>query len=208
MKYWLQLLLCLLPLTARLQSPVDTHYLKSLYDRCIDMDESKADSVAWYASYIARESARLQFDKGDVLSSRLHGISQDLKGNYDSALVYYLHSLEAARKLHILRYEMSALNDLGYVYVNSKQPEKAKEVYLKCAELASSRGARGHSLISSYVTLGGIYNILHQHDSALLFLEKGLAIARESKDEDGIHSIYNNLGNVYYREKNFEKALP
>jgi signal transduction histidine kinase len=41
-----------------------------------------------------------------------------------------------------------------------------------------------------------------------VFLEKGLAIAIESHDEDGIHSIYNNIGNVYYRKRNFEKALP
>lgn len=192
---------------ARLQ-PVDTTYLKSLYDRCIDMDESKADSVAWYANFIAREAARLKYDKGDVLSLRLRGISEDLKGNYEVALPYYLQSLDAARKLHSLRYEMSALNDLGYVYVNSKQPEKAKEVYLQCAHLAMTRGAKGHSLISSYVNLGGIYNMLLQHDSALLFLQKGLAIATEQHDEDGIHSIYNNIGNVYYRKKDFAKALP
>lgn len=194
-------------MAARLQ-PVDTAYLKALYDRCINMDENKADSVAWYGNFIFKEAARLKYDKGDVLSFRLRGISEDLKGNYDSALVYYLQSLDAARRLHSLRYEMSALNDLGYVYVNSKQPEKAKEVYLQCAALAAEGGAHGHPLVTSYLNLGGIYNMLRQHDSALVFLEKGLAIARAQHDEDGIHSIYNNIGNVYYRKKDFAKALP
>ena len=207
MKYWFLLFLLVAPLTARLQ-PVDTAYLKALYDRCIDMDESKADSVAWYADFISKEATRLKYDKGDVLSLRLRGIAEDLKGNYGVALPYYLQSLDAARKLHSMRYEMSALNDLGYVYVNSKQPEKAKQVYLQCARLAMAGGAKGHSLVSSYINLGGIYNMLLQHDSALVFLQKGLALATAQHDEDGIHSIYNNIGNVYYRKKDFAKALP
>lgn len=190
------------------QQPVDTAYLKSLYNRCIDMDENKADSVAWYASFIAREAARLQYDKGDVLSLRLRGISEDLKGNYGAALVFYLQSYEAAKKLHNIRYEMSALNDLGYVYVNSKQPEKAKEAYLHYASLAAEHGIGGRSLVSSYINLGGIYNMLNQPDSALIFLEKGLVVATEQHYEDGIHSIYNNIGSVYYRKGNFTKALP
>ena len=192
---------------ARLQ-PVDTAYLKALYDRCIDMDESKADSVAWYAGFISKEAVRLKYDKGDVLSLRLRGIAEDLKGNYDVALTWYLQSLDAARKLHSIRYEMSALNDLGYVYVNSKQPEKAKEVYLQCAKLAMAYGIKGHSLVSTYINMGGIYNMLLQHDSALFFLQKGLAVATAQHDEDGIHSIYNNIGNVYYRKKDFAKAMP
>ncbi|HSC40556.1 MAG TPA: tetratricopeptide repeat protein, partial [Chitinophagaceae bacterium] len=206
MKHWMLLLFLCAPIAARLQQ-VDTVYLKRLYDRCIDMDENKADSVAWYAGFISKEAARLKFDKGDVLSLRLHGIAEDLRGNYDSALVYYLHSLDAARKLHSRRYEISALNDLGYIYVNTKQPAKAKDVYLQCARL-SRQGDYSHNVVSSYVNLGGIYNQLNQPDSALVFLNEGLAIAKKHNDQDGIHSIYNNIGNVYFRKNDFARALP
>ena len=83
MKYWFLLFVCA-PLVARVQ-PVDTVYLKALYDRCIDMDENKADSIAYYAGFISKEAARLNYKNGDLLALRLHGISEDLKGNYDTA---------------------------------------------------------------------------------------------------------------------------
>ncbi|HEY4148285.1 MAG TPA: tetratricopeptide repeat protein [Chitinophagaceae bacterium] len=206
MKYWFLLLFLIAPFAARLQ-PVDTSYLKSLYDRCIDMDENQADSVAWYAKFIAQEAAKLKFNKGDVLSMRLRGISEDLKGNYDEALNWYLKSLDAARKLGDPIYILGALNDLGYLYVNAKQPQKAKEAYLECARMAPEGGSY-HSIITSYINLGGIYNQLRMHDSALLVLNEGLALAEKHHDKRSIHSLYNNIANVYYRKNEFSKALP
>jgi signal transduction histidine kinase len=186
---------------------VDSNYLRALYDRCIDMDESKADSVEYYAEYIAQEAEQLHFNKKDVLSIRLHGIAEDLRGNYEKALVYYLQSLEAAKKLGELSYELSALNDLAYIYVNTKQPVKAKEMYLACASLASKSG-NIHSVVNSYVNLGGIYNLLGEPDSSLYFLNQGLAIAKKYDHEVDASSLYNNIGNVYFKKKEFTKALP
>jgi len=171
------------------------------------MDENQADSVAWYAKFISQEAARLKFDKGDVLSLRLRGISEDLKGNYETALGWYLKSLDAARKLNNPIYILGALNDLGYLYVNAKQPEKAKEVYLDCHRTALL-GGNYHSIITSYVNLGGIYNQLRLHDSALLILNEGLVLAEKHHDQRNIHFLYNNIANVYYRKNEFLKALP
>ncbi len=171
------------------------------------MDESKADSVAWYADFIAREAERLHYNKKDVLSLRLHGIAEDLKGNYEKALVAYLQSLEAARKLHSIKYELSALNDLAYIYVNTKQPVNAKKMYIESAVLAAQSG-NIHSIVNSYVNLGGIYNILEQTDSSLYFLNQGLAIAKKYDKNVDASSLYNNIGNVYFKKKQFQQALP
>ena len=114
----------------------DTSYLKKLYDRCIDFDESKTDSLVFYADLISRQAARLHYDRGEVLSSRLRGLAEDLKGEYDKAIVYYLQSLDAARRLHAINYEIAALTDLAYIYVNTKQPAQAKEMYLASARLS------------------------------------------------------------------------
>jgi signal transduction histidine kinase len=204
-KYWFLLFITVLPATVKPQQ-VDSNYLKALYDRCLDFDENKADSVEFYAGIILKEAARLKYDRGDVLFTRLKGLSQDLKGNYDSAIVYYLKSLDAARKLHALNYEIAALTDLAYIYVNIKQPSRARDMYLESATLAIKEGDI-HSVITAYGNLGGIYNQLKQPDSALFFLNKGLAIAQPYEKKLDISSFYNNIGNVYFGKKENDKAL-
>ncbi|MEO5591863.1 MAG: tetratricopeptide repeat-containing sensor histidine kinase [Chitinophagaceae bacterium] len=205
MKYLLLFLSIIFSLSAQPQQ-ADTNYLKRLYDRCIDFDESKTDSLKICASIILKESARLHYDRGEVLSSRLNGIAEDLKGNYDSAIVYYFQSLDAARKLHAANYEEAALTDLAYVYVNTKQPARAKEMYLQSAKLAESENDLS-SVITAYGNLGAIYNQLKQPDSALFFLNKGLAIAKPHEDKIDVSSFYSNMGNVYYEKKEYSKAL-
>ncbi len=189
-----------------LPQQVDTNYLKALYDRCIDFDESRADSVSFYAALIAREAARLQYNRGEVLSSRLNGIAADLKGDYEKAIVYYLQSLEAARSLHAPKYELSALTDLAYVYVNTKQVARARDMYLQCLRLARA-GADIHSVVTAYSNLGAIYSMLEVPDSALFFLYKGLEAGKAHEKEIDMAGFYNNIGNVYYHKKAFEKAL-
>ena len=184
----------------------DTNYLKALYDRCLDFDESKADSLNIYADIIFKQAVKLQYDRGEVLSSRLRGIAEDLKGEYDKAIVYYFQSLDAARKLHAINYEIAALTDLAYVYVNTKQPGRAKDMYLECARL-SEEGKDIHSVITAYGNLGAIYNQLKQEDSALYYLNRGLTVAKPYAATINVSSFYSNLGNVYYAKKEYDRSL-
>lgn len=205
MKYLFLFLLIFVSLTAWPQH-TDTTQLKKLYDRCLDFDESKADSLVLYADLISNEAVKLHYDRGEVLSSRLRGIAQDLKGEYGKAIVYYFQSLEAARKLHASNYEIAALTDLAYEYVNTKQPVRAKEMYLECARLSEEEKDLS-SVITAYGNLGAIYNQLKQPDSALFFLNKGLAAAKPFAKRINISSFYSNMGNVYYAKKDYNKAL-
>ena len=185
---------------------VDTNYLKKLYDRCIDFNESKSDSLVIYADIISKQAARLHYDRGEVLSSRLRGLAEDLKGEYGKAIVYYFQSLDAARKLHAINYEIAALTDLAYIYVNTKQPARAKDMYLASARLSEEEKDIS-SVITAYGNLGAIYNQLQLQDSALFYLAKGLAIAKPYAGKLNISSFYSNMGNVYYEKKEYDKAL-
>jgi signal transduction histidine kinase len=186
---------------------VDTSHLKKLYDRCLDFSEDKIDSIAYYADYISKESARLKFNKGDVLSLRLKGIYEDLRNNYEKAIGYYLQSLDAARKLNEDAYIASALSDLAIVYSAIKDPHKAKEFYVECARL-SEKGGDPYSLVNTYNNLAVIYTQLQQYDSARLLLNKALRIGKPYEDRVELSSVYNNLGNIYFKEKKWSEALP
>ncbi len=184
----------------------DTNSLKALYDRCIELDEGKADSLAFYADYISKEAARLHYDRGDVLSLRLKGISADLKGNYDTATKYYFQALDAARRLKTINYESAAISDLAYLYEKTKQTFKARDMYLEAAKLAAKSNDI-HSLVTSYINLGAIYTEIKLPDSGLMYLNEGLKIAEPYKQQMDITAFYNNIGNVYFQKKEYDKAL-
>lgn len=205
MRYLLVILLLITSVITRGHSQ-DTTQLKALYDRCLDFSESQLDSIYYYSEFIAAESARLQFVKGEVLSLRLKGIYYDLRNDYDKALDYYLQSLTAAQKINGTEYEIAALTDMAMLYSSIKQPRKAKETYLMAAKLSLNTGDL-NSLITAYGNLGAIYNQLNLTDSALYFLRAGLQMAEPLKNELDMGVIYNNLGNVYFVKKDYQRAL-
>ncbi len=188
---------------------VDTTKLKSLYDRCLDFSEDKIDSIHYYADYISKEAHHLQFNKGNVLSLRLKGIYEDLSNNYEKAIEYYLQSLEAARLIRAPEYEMAALSDLAIAYFSIREPEKAKEFYLQCAEMSEQDG-KIPTLINTYNNLAVIYTQLKQYDSSHILLNKAVQLGRtlERQGKISLSSTYNNLGNLYFKEKKFDEALP
>ncbi|MFT3825573.1 MAG: tetratricopeptide repeat-containing sensor histidine kinase [Chitinophagaceae bacterium] len=205
MKYWLLLLLLVKSYTCSF-AQTDTAYLKGLYDRSLDFSEDKMDSVMYYAKLIKREADRLHFDKGDVLSLRLKGIYEELAGNYEKAIEYYLHSLDAARKLPNREYESSALSDLAIAYANIKEPLKAKDFYLQSAAVAKGQ-EHIHELINTYNNLGVIYIQLGQYDSARTLLNEALKLAKPYGGRLDLSSEYNNLGNINFHEKKYDEAL-
>jgi signal transduction histidine kinase len=198
-------LLLLIPFFAKSQAP-DSNALKRIYDRCLDFDEAKADSIAYYSKFIAEKSRLAHFDRGIILSTRLSGLAQEFNGNYDSAIVYYLQTLDLARKWHAINYEISALGDLAYIYVNTKQPGLAKERYKEAYQLAAIEGNVVEQ-ITTHLNLGAIYNQLNLGDSALYFLNEGLVIAKTYHRLSDEASFYNNIGNVYFARKEYTKAL-
>lgn len=204
MKPFLVILACI-SLHASAQH-VDTNYLKSLYDRCLDFEEGEADSLHYYAGFIASQSRKLNFINGDVLSLRLKGLFYDLKGEYSTAIDYYLQSLTAAQRIKRVEYEIAALSDVAILYSHIKQPHKAKEMYQQTASLSEKQGYL-ESLITSYCNLGAIYNQLNMPDSARFFLMRGLSVGKPLEHVFDLSTLYNNLGNVHFRKKEYASAL-
>lgn len=186
--------------------PADTAFLKSLYDRSINFYEDKLDSILWNARLIETRSEKIGFPQGRILSQRLYGLYHDLSGNYDSAIQYYLKTLEASKEGHFKQYEISALSDLAIAYSEIKQPEKALEVYRECLQLTEDRG-EASGMISAYSNIGAIYNMLNEPDSALIYLKKAAELSNQYHHRESLPFINNNTGNVYFKKKEFKKAL-
>lgn len=186
--------------------PADTAFLKSLYDRSINFSEDKLDSILGYAKLIETQSKKIGFARGRILSQRLYGLYNDLSGNYNAAIQYYLNTLAASREGHFREYEISALSDLAIVYSEIKQPEKALEMYRQCLQLTEERGEVS-GIISGYSNIGAIFNMLNEPDSALFYLHRARQLSQRHRHDESLPFIYNNTGNVYFKKKEYAKAL-
>jgi signal transduction histidine kinase len=187
------------------QKKIDTNYLKNLYDNCLEFDESKTDSLLYFGELILKKSAELNYPSGEILGLRLKGMHEEYKNHFEKAIAYYLQTLNLSRRSQSLPYELAAINDLGYVYIMTKQLSKAKNLYLKAVQLAIQKKSV-HSLFDAYNNTGGAYNQLHMPDSALLFLRKALEIGKNNPKEIDLSSVYNNLGNVYFTKKEYDSS--
>jgi signal transduction histidine kinase len=205
----IRLLICLaclglLPFSGHAQD--DTTQLLAIYNRVLEFPESKDDSAMIYAQFIEQRAAALHWPAGQILSQRLYGISDDLRGDYRSAIDRYLSCLELARRQHRESYESSALSDLGYDHYLINNYLSSKNYYLEAARVGLHSGTP-ERIISNYSNLGAAYNTLDMTDSALVFFNMALERARSIQKTNGLFSLRNNIGNAWFRKKEFGKAL-
>ena len=180
--------------------------LKGIYDRCLDFNESKKDSLCYYARYVETESDKISFVNGKVLSLRLYGLCHEFQSDFEKAIDYYLQSLDEAKRIKVTAYEISALSDLAIAYAGIQRPIEARQFYLQCARLSLQSGEI-NTVVNCYNNLGVIYSQLKQYDSALLFLQEALRIGAEAGDLIDHSGTYNNIGNIYFERKEFTTAL-
>ncbi len=191
----------------QLYAQVDASALQRLYYRAVHL--TAADSVKYYADYIAHAYPAGNNPDANIMSLRLYGWYYENKGEFSRALSEYYVALDSARKHHQIERQTELLADLAAVYTSDmKQPQKAKTIYLECVRLNKELGD-AHSLIASYCNLGAIYNRLGLYDSALILLKEGLRIGLplEQQGKENLFDLYNNIGNTYYYEKKFDESI-
>ncbi|HXO74361.1 MAG TPA: tetratricopeptide repeat-containing sensor histidine kinase [Puia sp.] len=201
--------LFLLLIHSALFAQVDTVALERIYYRAMHLSENKIDSIRYYGDYVAHANANGAWPPAAVMSLRMYGFYYESKGYFTRALDYYYEALAGARKEGNIERQTEVLTDLAAVYTqDTKQPQKAKDLYVECVRLYKKMGD-GHSLLNSYVNLSAIYNKVGLYDSSLILLQEGLKIGRpyELRGEEDLTSLYNNLGNTYYFLKRYNESI-
>ncbi|MGL6269988.1 MAG: tetratricopeptide repeat-containing sensor histidine kinase, partial [Chitinophagaceae bacterium] len=184
----------------------DTLEIINLYDKALDFDDSKVDSLELYIILIEKGSEKLHYDKGEIFSTRLKGIKAEFTGDFNTAISCYLECLDLSRDAKLTKYESSALSDLAYIHMQLKNPAKAKEFYQQSTDLSRKDG-EAVSMISNLTNLAGICNQLGQSDSALFYLNEAWVIANGLKVNTDLTFLRNNTGNAWFRKKEWAKAL-
>lgn len=173
--------------------------------------------IAWYYRNVSVDSAELfchktiklgkeiGFLKIEGESYGLLGVLERTRGNFETALQWFLKALkikEAMKDEHGLTV---TYNDLGVLYKSMKRWDEALEQYRKsnalCIKLNSGEGTA-----MTYNNIGTVFLGKNMQDSAFAYYKKALDVAVSIKSDYARIIALSNMGDVYMDWKEYDKA--
>ena len=137
------------------------------------------------------------------------GIVYARKGDYYAALQYFLRSLNAYKAIGDKRYIFAISNNIGSIYREMEQFEKALIYFQETAKLVSDNDKEENIFrkIALHINIGLVYIGLEEYSKALKNYEDALSICEELGINEYKGTIYNNFGEVYELQEKYQKAI-
>lgn len=141
------------------------------------------------AAALLRDAIRINEERDKVPSIRLYHHYSDMAGTVqgtsskDSAIYYYRKAISVAAQLKSSTWHSSALNNLGYLYLLSSQPDSAMRLFRE-AQQRLKLVNRSDSLFLGSITdnMGQAYEKMGQPAAALPLYEANYLRFRNSND--------------------------
>ncbi len=134
------------------------------------------------------------------------GISHDLNGQYDSAIMMYDSALSMAIKYDLKEDQGNIYNNYGIVYSIMGQLELSLEYLMKALEIFIQT-EDSLSMAKVYNSLGSRYSEMGMNDQAIYYYEQAIIINEKNEDHSRLVKNYGNIGTVYSELDEHEKAL-
>jgi len=176
--------------------------LNNLSYEAYEKNDSASKQFALDALQIAK---RINYKKGQAEACHQLQNAYSLLNKFDSAIFFQ-------EKSNQLFYEMGNLLELGkgstelaYIYNRRSQYWKAISLLLE-AEVIFLNQKDSLWLAWTYTHLGESYIGIHNYPQAQFYLEKSVVLRKSQKDKRLFES-YQLLGEIYNRQKNYQKSL-
>ena len=172
--------------------------------------KAKAANAGRYEVRVEKAAAATARERARITAEQLYmeGIRAQGEGRgeaLEKAIKKYGEAVEKWRGAGERKWEAQTLLNLGVIYANLSQHEKARDYYEQALAISreiKDREGEGITLGN----LGNVYENLSQYEKARDYYEQALAISREIKDRRGVAETLGNLGNVYANLSQHEKA--
>lgn len=143
-----------------------------------------------------------------IQCSNMLGWILKVQGKYETSIQHFLYAIEIGlRKLgENNRWVASSYNNLGSVYSQKGDNDKALEYFIKALSII---GEKSPLAGLSYNNIGTIYLEKGDYDRALEYFQKALTIRLQVLGEENteIAKYYNNIGIAYKGKGDYDKAL-
>ena len=138
------------------------------------------------------------------------GIDHYHLSNYDSTTYYYEKSLEIKRKISQNPYSLAISEyNLGIVYEDLGNPEKALEMYHAAERNLMNSGAEQNFLSDVYVGISHIHFYGGEIEKAEFYAEKALnqGLRTYGEDNPSITFVYTSYANILEYQKNYDESI-
>jgi class 3 adenylate cyclase len=133
-------------------------------------------------------------------------ISQWRRGDFQSALIYALNSLDLEDKITNLELKAKALGNIGVVYRTLSDYAQSLSYYQRALVIYEEIGNNA-GIATNLGNMGNVYWGLSDYAKALDYYQKALAIAEEAGNNNGIATNLGNIGTVYHYLSDHTQAL-
>ncbi|MBC7474324.1 MAG: tetratricopeptide repeat protein, partial [Candidatus Sericytochromatia bacterium] len=146
----------------------------------------------------------IKFEKGLAESYRIIGIGFYYLNQRDSALNYYLLSINLYKKLQDEIGEIRVSNNIGNLWLEIDY-DRALEYYQKTLIIAKKKNIKD-LIAGSYLNIGNAYYRKKNYSVALYNYEKSSELFVELNNPIGIIQSLQNRGVIYFSTNQFDKA--
>jgi two-component system NarL family sensor kinase len=159
-------------------------------------ETNNPDSALFLYEQALKLSEQLNYTRGIISYYTNATYVYNIQGNYDTALILNLKSVEIARAFGDPERLAACLGNVGATYISLRQHEKALEYQLQIIPLYEKLNDQ-IKLSTLYSNLSYTYSNIKQYKKAIEYGELSLRIGRQIKNDYSITTTLVNLSTVY-----------
>lgn len=183
----------------------DTARVKLLWQLARDMGVYNPDTAQYLAQQSLFLARKLHYTEGESRALGILANTMTKIGNYPRALELNILKLKIEEKRNTPRNLASVLMNIGVTYVLQEDYTHALEYYRK-ADSVINRYQLNDMDYYINLNIGDIFNRLNNADSAYLYFNSSLEIARNLNDGDLRGTSMTGLGHTYLKKNNYEAS--
>lgn len=210
-KPFLCAILLLMALTSRAQNststPPDTSQINAMLrdiKTTISQDPARSLEMAKKARAL---SEKINYPVGVATAAKLMGNATFYLGQPENALLIWQEALKIFEAANDKIGQADLLGNIGIFYYHRGNEIKALEHHLKSLKIAESVNYKP-AMASALNNIGGVYYMKEAtYDKALKYYLMALPLCEELGNQANIGTITVNMGNIYMKRNEDEKAL-
>ena len=169
----------------------------------------KPDTSLFLSEEALLLARQIGFTEGESRSVALLATSQYLLGNYPDALSNYMLKLKIEEKRKSPRNFASALNNIGLMYILLDEYDNALSYLYRADSTVEAVGGKAKEELkfSIIANIEETYYRMKNQDSAAIYVEKALELAKQSNDSYYLGSSMLSKANLLAQKKANQEAL-
>lgn len=151
-------------------------------------------------------SVELELKRGIIMTLNNIGTIYEAKHDYNAAIDYYNRAYKEAVRFQMDDAQAVVLNNLGDIYATKGDPIMARD-YFRQTLAIDERSGDHFGKVYSLVNIAGTMVGTSEFDSALVYYDRALSLAKDLYANQQLFEIYNSLSQLYEAKHDYKQAL-